>query len=86
MLDSEGNVIGWSSGREYSLYSRDMFSLATLKTEFCEYGTEVYVLWGEPGTRQKKIRATVEKFPHLDMPQNRDFDIEQIPHRWPKKV
>lgn len=86
ILDRDGNVIGWSSGREYSLYSRDMFSMACLKTEFCEYGTEVYVLWGEPGTRQKKIRATVQPFPHLDMPQNKDFDVEQIPHRWPKKV
>lgn len=85
VLNEQGEVIGWSSGRLYSLYSRDMFSLSTLQSKYCDIGTQVYVLWGEPGTRQKKIRATVHKFPHLEMPQNKDFNVEQIPHRWPKK-
>jgi hypothetical protein len=62
-----------------------MFSLATLKIEYCEIGTQLYVLWGNEGERQKKVRCTVQKFPHLDLPQNKDFDIENIPHRWPKK-
>ena len=85
VLNEAGEVVGWSSGREYSLYSRDIFSVATLDIQYCEEGTELYVLWGNEGERQKKVRCTVAKFPHLDMPKNKDFDIEQIPHRWPAK-
>ena len=85
VLNEKGEVVGWSSGREYSLYSRDMFSLATLKIEYCADGTDLYVLWGEPGQRQKKIRCKVSTFPHLAMPQNKEFDIESVPRRWPKK-
>jgi glycine cleavage system aminomethyltransferase T len=85
VLNDKDEIVGWSSGREYSLYSRDMFSLATLKIEYCEIGTQLYVLWGNEGERQKKVRCTVQKFPHLDLPSNKDFDIEKIPRRWPKK-
>lgn len=86
VLNANGEVVGWSSGREYSLFSRDMFSLATLKIEYCEIGTELFVLWGDEGTRQKKVRCTVSKFPHLDMVQNKDYDVESIPRRWPQKA
>ncbi|MCI2059226.1 MAG: hypothetical protein LKJ80_08480 [Oscillibacter sp.] len=85
VLNDKGEIIGWSSGREYSLYSRDMFSLATLKIEYCQEGTQLYVLWGDAKERQKKIRCTVGAFPHLQMPQNKDFSTESVPHRWPKK-
>lgn len=85
VLNEADEVIGWSSGRIYSNYSKDMFSVTTLKTEYAELGTEVYVLWGEPGKRQMKIRAIVSKFPHLDMPQNKDYDTNNVPKRYAAK-
>ena len=80
VLDKNGNLVGASSGRTYSLYSRDMFSIGTINAELAEIGTEVFVLWGEPGTRQKKVRAVVSKFPHIDIALNSAFDVESIPH------
>ena len=79
VLDEHGNVVGCSSGREYSNYSRDMFSLGCIDVEKAELGTELQILWGEPGTRQKKVRATVSKFPHLDLTPNYSYDVESIP-------
>lgn len=87
VLDADGNVIGWSSARTYTLWSRDMFSIATVKSEYAVDGKEVFVLYGNPDERQVKIRATVSHFPLLEttMPLNKDFDINDIPCAWPKK-
>jgi hypothetical protein len=52
---------------------------------FSELDTEVFVLWGKPGTRQKKIRATVSRFPYLNEPRNDTFDVSKIPCRAGKK-
>ena len=67
------------SGRAQSWYYREMLSLATLDTAYAELGTEVFVLWGEPGTRQKKIRAVVSRFPYLNENRNEDVDVDTIP-------
>lgn len=73
-----GREIGISSGRCYSFYSREMLSLASIETAYAELGTEVEVLWGDPGTRQKRIRATVSRFPYLGLARNRDVDVRAI--------
>jgi hypothetical protein len=82
VFDKDGKLIGYSSGREYTLYSRQMFSLATIDVKCAEIGNEVQVLWGEPGHRQKMIRATVDVFPLLSksMTMNYQYDVETIPH------
>ena len=36
---------------------------------------------GEPGKRQKKIRATVSRFPYLDTDRNETIDVEAIPRQ-----
>jgi len=59
--------------------SRDIFSLGVIDVDKVEMGTELHVLWGEPGTRQKLIRATVSKVPHLEMTMNWDYDVSNIP-------
>lgn len=79
VLDAEGNMIGISSGRMMSLYYHEMVSQCQLDLAFCKEGTEVYVLWGEPGTRQIKIRATVARFPYYNENPNNKFDVENIP-------
>lgn len=41
-----------------------MLSLATIDVDHAEIGTEVDVLWGAPGHRQKLIRAVVKSAPY----------------------
>jgi glycine cleavage system aminomethyltransferase T len=74
----DDEVVGISSGRAYSYYSRDMISLCSIDIAQSELGTEVEVLWGEPGTRQKKIRATVVSFPYLADNRNQSVDAASV--------
>jgi glycine cleavage system aminomethyltransferase T len=82
VFDKNGKLIGYSSGRGYTLHTRQMYSMAVLDIAETELGNEVYVLWGEPGKRQVKIRANVEIFPLLSktMVMNYAYDVETIPH------
>lgn len=84
VLDVDGNMIGVSSGRMMSLYYHEMVSQCQLDLAFYKEGTEVYVLWGEPGTNQIKIRATVARFPYFSENPNNKFDVETIPryNKW----
>jgi glycine cleavage system aminomethyltransferase T len=75
----DGKMIGISSGRNYSYYYRKMISLCSIDIGFSKSGTEVTVLWGDPGTRQKEIRATVARFPYLNENRNENIDVSTIP-------
>ncbi len=75
----DGELIGISSGRTQSYNFRQMLSLCSIDVEYGELGTEVTVLWGDPGTRQKEIRAIVSRFPYLCENRNEDLDVETIP-------
>jgi glycine cleavage system aminomethyltransferase T len=79
--DGEGRPVGVSSGRTYSQYYRAMLSLCSIDVACAGLGTEVVVLWGEPGRRQKKIRATVSRFPYLNVERNENIDVEAIPRQ-----
>jgi glycine cleavage system aminomethyltransferase T len=74
----DGKLIGISSGRAYSYYFREMLSLCSIDTEHSAIGTEVIVLWGNPGTRQKEIRAKVSRFPYLCENRNQVVDVSKI--------
>lgn len=74
-----GEVVGISSGRAYTYFYRDVISLCSIDTAHSAMGTEVIVLWGDPGTRQKEIRAKVSRFPYLDDNRNQDVDVGKIP-------
>jgi len=76
----DGKLIGLSSVRAYSYYYRKMISLSSIDVAHSALGTEVIVLWGNPGTRQKEIRATVSRFPYLDKNRNQVVDVSKIPH------
>jgi glycine cleavage system aminomethyltransferase T len=81
-----GEDVGTSSGRCYTNWSREMLSLATIKKEHATEGTEVVVLWGDPGTNQKEIRATVARFPYLiDPVRNEKVDVSAIPCKYPAR-
>jgi vanillate/3-O-methylgallate O-demethylase len=60
----DGNLVGVTTSRGYSYYFREMISLCTIDLGSSEIGTEVSVIWGEPGKRQKTIRATVAPAPY----------------------
>ncbi len=75
----DGKLVGISSGRMHSYFYRQMISQCSLDTEHSQLGTEVTVLWGDPGTRQKEIRARVARFPYLDEPRNEKLDVSTIP-------
>lgn len=71
-------LVGISSGRVFSYYYRQMLSLALLDPEQAAIGREVEVLWGSPGSRQKRIKAKVARFPYLDLPKNADIDVRSL--------
>ncbi|TGE35150.1 aminomethyl transferase family protein [Desulfosporosinus fructosivorans] len=81
----DGKLVGASSGRILSYYYRQMISLCSIDTEYSELGTEVSILWGNPGTRQKTISATVSRFPYLDENRNEHVDVSTIPCQAHKK-
>ena len=60
-IECNGLPVGVSTSRGYSYYFRRMMSLAVLNVADAEIGTQVEVVWGNPGDPQKRIRATVEK-------------------------
>jgi glycine cleavage system aminomethyltransferase T len=74
-----GKVVGVSSGRQYSPYFRAMLSLCSIDVAQGELANEVKVLWGDPGTKQKEIRATVGRFPYLNEGRNESVDVTTIP-------
>lgn len=71
----DGERIGYTSGRGYSYYFRQMISLAVIDIEQSEPGTEVTVVWGEgkePLSQSvqphvpKEISATVANAPYKE--------------------
>lgn len=82
VYSKDGKQIGYSSLVSYSIISKKMLSMAIVDVDYLAPGTEVEVLWGEPGDRKKKIRATVAEYPYLKMPSKKDFDINSIPRRY----
>jgi glycine cleavage system aminomethyltransferase T len=75
----EGREIGIASGRAVSETYHRMISLAFIERENAALGNEVIVLWGSPGWPQKQIRATVARFPYLQMERNDQVDVDTIP-------
>jgi glycine cleavage system aminomethyltransferase T len=87
VLSASGDDIGTSSGRCYTNWSREMLSLATVQTAYADEGTEVTVLWGDPGTPQRPIRARVARFPYLTNPtRNEHVDVSTIESAFPARV
>jgi len=73
-------MVGASSGRMLSPKTHEMISLATIDQDYAAPDTVVEVLWGNPGTRQMRIRATVVDGFYIKEGRNANFDVEQIPH------
>lgn len=70
-------TVGIATSRGYSYHFREMLSLAVMDVGHSEIGTEVEVVWGEPGTRQKLVRAHVAPAPYAD-PSDRRIDLRRV--------
>lgn len=60
----DGKLIGVSTVPGYSYYFRKILSLSYIDVGLTEPGTQVEIVWGDPGKRQKLIRATVGPAPY----------------------
>ena len=76
---ADDKLVGISTGRIFSWYYREMLSLARIDPQYNKIGTEVTVLWGDSGMRQKQIRATVARYPYNIDGRNDSVDISKIP-------
>ena len=80
---SDGRCIGTSTGRCHSWYYRKMISLGLVEPGAVEEGDEVTIIWGGEGTRQKEIRATVARYPYMNVDRNECVDVmERVPRRF----
>ena len=77
VLDADGNTIGTSFGRQNACYFQHMISIGCVDAAFAEEGTEVYVLWGNPGQRQKRIRATIARYPYNNVMRSDSTDVSK---------
>jgi glycine cleavage system aminomethyltransferase T len=75
----DGKKIGISSGTTYSYYYREEISMCTIDVDQAKIGNNVIVHWGDYGKRIKEVRATVERFPYLDLPRNEKYDLSTVP-------
>lgn len=73
----DSKLVGVTTSRGYSYYFRQMLSLCTIDVEHSTPGTEVTVVWGNPGERQKEIMATVAPAPYKK--DNRRVDATTLP-------
>jgi len=71
-----GRPVGVATSRGYSYYFRQMLSLCVIDVDCSEVGTDVTVIWGEPGEPQKEIRALVAAAPYKK--DNRRIDIRNL--------
>ncbi|HET7451802.1 MAG TPA: aminomethyl transferase family protein, partial [Thermoanaerobaculia bacterium] len=60
----DGKLVGVATSRGYSYYFRQMLSLCVIDIEHGEPGTDVSVIWGNPGEPQREIRAKVAPAPY----------------------
>jgi len=72
----DGADVGLATSRCYSYTFREMLSLAVIDVGAAADGTEVEVVWGRPGSRQKAIRAVVRPAPYKT--DNRRLDVATI--------
>ncbi|MFZ2997557.1 hypothetical protein [Sphingobium sp.] len=68
--------VGVSTSRGYSYYFRQMLSLCVIDVDHAEIGSQVTVIWGEPGHAQKTVRATVAAAPYKT--DNRRVDMHAV--------
>lgn len=73
----DGAFVGVATSRSFSVFFRKMLSHCVIDIEHSAPGTPVTVIWGDPGARQREIRATVARSPYKK--DNRKADLSGLP-------
>jgi len=73
----DGHKVGHATHPGYSLWFKKMLALSFIDIEYSQPGTQVTVLWGNPGEPQTEIRATVAPVPYKK--DRRRDDLTKIP-------
>ena len=60
----DGEEVAFTTARTYMYSFRRMVSNCLIPIEYSEPGTQVTIIWGEPGHPQKEIRGTVQTLPY----------------------
>ncbi|WP_331436508.1 hypothetical protein RND64_06200 [Gordonia sp. w5E2] len=76
VIDEHDAVVGLSTNPGYSAYFHKVLALAYVRPDMAEPGTVLTLIWGDPGTRQKRIRVTVAPAPYKT--DNRRADLSAI--------
>lgn len=64
VIDGDGRTVGLSTNPGYSYFFRKVLALAYLDPSYCEPGTRLSLVWGNPGAQQRLIRVTVAPAPY----------------------
>ncbi|WP_433622119.1 hypothetical protein [Nocardia sp. CA-120079] len=83
LVTKDDEQVGVASAAVYSYYYREMLSQCVIDIDQAHIGNKVVLHWGDHGGRIKEIRATVERFPYLELPSNRDYDLSTVPSGLP---
>jgi glycine cleavage system aminomethyltransferase T len=76
ILNTDGETVGHATFPGYSLHFRKALALSFIDVQYAETGTQVTVLWGNPGEPQTKLRATVASAPYKKDDRRRDLSAE----------
>lgn len=79
LVTKDGKQVGVASSSIYSYYYREMLTQTAIDLDQAQIGNEVVLHWGDFGGRIKEVRATVERFPYIDLPSNRTYDLSSVP-------
>jgi glycine cleavage system aminomethyltransferase T len=76
ILNDAGETVGHATFPGYSLHFRKALALSFIDVRHAEPGTQVTVLWGNPGEAQTTLRATVAPAPYKKDDRRRDLSAE----------
>ena len=78
VVNEKGETVGISFGRQNSAFFQRMISICCLDKEYAELGNELYLLWGDIGKKQKKIRVRVTRYPFNNVMRNESVDVTRL--------
>ncbi|MGB3242902.1 MAG: glycine cleavage T C-terminal barrel domain-containing protein [Sulfitobacter sp.] len=75
-IEKDGKLIGATSSRCYSIFFRQMLSLAVVESDHAKLGDEVTVIWGDRDGPKMPIRATLCNAPYKT--DRRKLDLSKL--------
>lgn len=74
----DGKKIGYASVATYSSHYQQTISQCVIDIDQAELGNEVLIQWGDYGKKIKNVRATVVRYPYIDIVRNEDYDLSTV--------